>query len=129
MGRQGQPRAAQVHAVYLSDRKGWSQDAPLPRPHLRVGSGGESISLEILVYLRPSKGKQLFSFISSSMAALFGLVLVCCCQRLCYSAIISVYIIALRWFTANSSPASKWKMIGVTVDIWFSIIFWSINQK
>jgi len=29
VGRQGQPMGAQVHAVYLSDRKGWSQD-PLP---------------------------------------------------------------------------------------------------
>ena len=26
MGRQGQPRGAQVHPMYLSDRKGWSQD-------------------------------------------------------------------------------------------------------
>ena len=39
VGRQGQPRGAQVHVMYLSDWKGWSQDAPLPRPHLRVGSG------------------------------------------------------------------------------------------
>jgi len=29
-GRQGQPRGAQVHAVYPSDEKGWSQDPPLP---------------------------------------------------------------------------------------------------
>jgi len=40
VGRQGQPRGSQVHAMYLSDWKGWSQDSPLPRPHLRVGSGG-----------------------------------------------------------------------------------------
>jgi len=38
-----QPRGAQVHAVVLSDRKGWSQDPPLPRPHLRAGSGAEHI--------------------------------------------------------------------------------------
>ena len=37
----GQPRGAQVHTMYLSDWKGWSQDAPLPRPHLRVGSAGK----------------------------------------------------------------------------------------
>jgi len=30
-----------VHAMYLSDRKGWSQDSALPRSHLRVGSGGK----------------------------------------------------------------------------------------
>jgi len=36
-------------------------DAPLPRPHLRVGSGGEGILLEIPVYLRPSESKQLLS--------------------------------------------------------------------
>jgi len=33
MGRQGQPRGAQVHAMYLSDWKGCSQDPPLPRSH------------------------------------------------------------------------------------------------
>jgi len=52
VGRQGQPSGAQVH-----DQKGWSQDPPLPRPHLRGGSGGNGIVLEIPVYLRPSKGK------------------------------------------------------------------------
>jgi len=44
VGRQGQPRRAQVHATYLSDWKGWSQDATLPRPHVRVGSGGKDTS-------------------------------------------------------------------------------------
>ena len=62
VGRQGQPRGAQVHAVHLCNWKGWSQDPSLPRPHLRVDSGGKGISLEILVYLRPSKGKQLLYF-------------------------------------------------------------------
>ena len=47
VGRQGQPRGAQVHAMYLSDEKGWSRDAPLSRPHVRVGSGGQIISLEV----------------------------------------------------------------------------------
>ena len=55
--RQGQRRAGQVHAMQLSDLKGWSQDPLHPRPHLRVGSGGENILLEISVYLSPSKGK------------------------------------------------------------------------
>ena len=56
VGRQGQLRGVQVQPVYLSDWKGWSQDPPLPRSHVRVGSGGKGI-LEIPVYLRPSEGK------------------------------------------------------------------------
>ena len=63
VGRQGYPRGAQVHATYLSDQKGWSQDAPFPRPHLRAGSGGEAILLEILAYLRLSKGKNFYLFL------------------------------------------------------------------
>ena len=47
---------------------------PLPSPHLRVGSGGEGISLEIPTHLRSSKGKQIF-FSVVSMAAAFGLIL------------------------------------------------------
>jgi len=49
-----------VHAMQLSDWKGWNQVPPLPRPHLRVGSGGEGILWGILTYLRSSKGKQFF---------------------------------------------------------------------
>jgi len=44
VGRHSQPRGAQVQAVHLRDQKGWSQDPPLLRPHLRIGSGGEGIS-------------------------------------------------------------------------------------
>ena len=58
--RQGQPRGAQLYAIHLSDQKGWSQDPPLPRPHLRVGSGSKDVSLEIPAYMRSSKGKQAF---------------------------------------------------------------------
>ena len=72
VGRQGQPRGA-----HLSDWKGCSQDPPLLTPHIRVGSGGEDILLEIPAYLRPSEGKQLLSVISAPTAALFGLVLIC----------------------------------------------------
>ena len=46
VGRQGQRRGAQVHAVHLSNQKGWSQDRPLPTPRLRVGSEGEGISCQ-----------------------------------------------------------------------------------
>jgi len=49
VGRQGQPKGAQVHAVHMIEYKGCP---PLPRPHLRVGSGGEVVLLEIPVYLR-----------------------------------------------------------------------------
>ena len=47
---QCQPTGAQLQAMKLSDQEGWSQDLPLPRPHLRVGSGSKCISLEIPVY-------------------------------------------------------------------------------
>ena len=49
VGRQGQSRGAQVHA--MDDQKDWSQDPPLPRPHLRFGSGGQAVLLEVPVYL------------------------------------------------------------------------------
>ena len=87
VGRQGQPRGAQVYAMQLSDWQGWSQDPPLPSLHLRVGSGGEGVLLEIPAYLRPSKGKQTFSFVSvPTAAAALGLILTCCSLGLCYSS-------------------------------------------
>jgi len=74
--------------MHLSDWKAWSQDPPLPRAHLRVGSAGKGILLEILAYVKSSKGKQLFSFVSVFMAAAFGLNLTCCSLGLCYPTII-----------------------------------------
>jgi len=68
VGMQGQPRGAQVHAVLLSDRKGWSQNPPIPRPHLRVGSGGEGILLEIPVYLRHLRSSGLIVHLSPRSA-------------------------------------------------------------
>jgi len=50
-----------VRALQLSEQKGWILTPPLPRPHLRVGSGGKSILLEISAYLRCSGSKYLFS--------------------------------------------------------------------
>uniref|UniRef100_A0A8V0XHC2 Phosphodiesterase n=1 Tax=Gallus gallus TaxID=9031 RepID=A0A8V0XHC2_CHICK len=41
--------------MHLNDQKRWSQDPPLPRPHLRVGCG-KGIFLEIPVCQRFSKG-------------------------------------------------------------------------
>jgi len=55
--RQGQPRGAQVYAMHLSDWKGWSQDPPLPRAHLRAGSEGMGFLLEIHAHPRSSEGK------------------------------------------------------------------------
>ena len=91
VGRQGQPRGAQVHAVYLSDWNGWSQGPPLASPHLRVGSGGEGISLEILVCLRPPKGKQLLCFISVPTSFTFKQILTCCGLGSCCSAVIVLF--------------------------------------
>jgi len=68
VGKQGQPRGAQVNALHLSDQRGWKHDPPLPRPHFRVGSEGKGILLEIPTYLRPTKGKQPLPFISVPMA-------------------------------------------------------------
>ena len=89
-GRQGQPRWAQVPAVHLSDQKECGA-----RPYLRVGSGGEGILLEIPACLRPSKGKQLFYFVSTSMAAAFGIIFTFCSLELSYPAVIAVFSIAL----------------------------------
>ena len=43
VGRQGQSREAQVYAMHRSDWAGWSQDPPLPRPHLSIDSGGKAV--------------------------------------------------------------------------------------
>lgn len=70
VGRQGEPRVAQVHAMLLKDWKGWIQDSPLPRPHSRVDSGGKGISgdpcLPFQGFLRVSR---FFFFVSVPTAA------------------------------------------------------------
>jgi len=68
----------QCNAMQLSDQKGWSQDSPHPRPHLRVGSGVKQILLEFPAYLGPSEGKQLLSFVSVPMAVAFEQLLTSC---------------------------------------------------
>ena len=75
VGRQGQTKGAQVHPMHLSDWKGWSQDLPLPRSHLRVGSGGKDFLVEFPAYLRSFWGKQLLSLIFVSMAVVFEQIL------------------------------------------------------
>ena len=88
-----------MQAMYLSLQVGWSQDPPLLRPHLRVGSGGEGILLEIPVYLRPSKGKQLISFVFVPIAAAFGHILTCCSLGLYFPTITVVFPIALQSYS------------------------------
>ena len=99
VGRQGQPRGAQVNAMNLSDQKLWSQDPPLPSPHLRVVRGGKNILLEIHIYLRLSEGKHLISFVSVLVATAFGLILACCSLGPCYSAVIAALSIVLQHIT------------------------------
>ena len=57
VGRHSQPRGAQVHVMYLSYTKGWSQNAPLPRAHLSVGSGDKGFLLEVSARVGPLGGK------------------------------------------------------------------------
>ena len=77
-----------MHATYLSDIQ-WKD----LRPHLRVGSGGMGILVEIPVYLRLSQGK--FLCCSTPMPPLVSLptpiafeqVLTCCSIELCLLAV------------------------------------------
>ncbi len=84
-----------MQAMQLSDQKGWSQDPLLHRSHLRVGSGGKGVLLEISAYQGPSKGEQMLSFVSVSMSAAFKHILTFCSLGLRYSAIIAVLSVAL----------------------------------
>jgi len=91
--RQGQPRKAQVHAMHLNDEKGWSQDTPLPRSHLSVGSGGEGILLEIHVYLRYSKGKCFLLLL-----LLFIIFSCVCCCIWTYPCLLQPWILLLCFY-------------------------------
>lgn len=73
---------SQVHEMILSDQKVWSQDPPLPRSHLRVGSGGEHILLVLLSTWGLWKVSRTFLFVFVSIAV--GFVLSCCSLELCY---------------------------------------------
>ena len=104
VGRQGQARGAQVHATDLNDWKCWSQDPSLPRPHLKVGSGGKSILLEMAAYLRLSVGKEIgFFFCCCWFVCLFVFcffvhsccISACCRLGLCDPAIVAVLYTAL----------------------------------
>lgn len=75
-----------MHVVHLSVWNGWSQDLSLSRLHLRLGSGGKGISLEIPAYLRPSEGGQILFLISVPMVAAFEYIRACYSLRVCYLA-------------------------------------------
>ena len=90
MGKQGQLRGAQVH------QKRQSLDPPLLRPHLRVGSGGKGILLEIPAYLRSFESKQFLSFMSVPTAVVFDQILTCCSLGSCCSAVIAGLSIVLH---------------------------------
>ena len=73
-----------MYATHLSNWKGWSQDPPLHRPHLRVGSGDEGISLESPAYWRSSKGKQFFFCFFLLVCLFFGCLFVCFSFLFCF---------------------------------------------
>ena len=66
------------------------------RSLLRVGSGDEGILLEIPVYLRPSKGKQIVFFVYMPTAVAFEQVLTCWSLGLCHFVVIAVLSIVLH---------------------------------
>ena len=94
LGRQEQPKGAQVHAMHewpegvetgstpsQTSFKGWQR---------RWGyfCGGPCV-------LRPSEGKQFLSLISVPAAVVFGQILTCYCQGSCCSVVIVVLSITL----------------------------------
>ena len=86
--------------MHLSDWKGQILAPSLPRPHLRVGSEGKSILLEILVYLRSSSGKLILPFVSVLTAVVFEQILACRTLGPCYFAVIAVASIILQVLTS-----------------------------
>jgi len=62
------------------------------RSHLRVGSGSKAVLMEIPVYLSPSGGKQLFSFVSVPVAVAFEQILTCWTLLLSYIVALSIVL-------------------------------------
>ena len=90
---------AQVHAMYLSEQKGRSQNPHLPRPHLRVGSGGKGISLENpCVTWGLLKVSRFFLFVSVLLPAAFGWVLTWYGLGFCYSVVVAALSIMLQCY-------------------------------
>ena len=90
---------AQVHAMYLSEQKGRSQNPHLPRPHLRVGSGGKGISLgNPCVTWGLLKVSRFFLFVSVLLPAAFGWVLTWYGLGFCYSVVVAALSIMLQCY-------------------------------
>ena len=103
-----------MHVMYLSEWKGWSQDPPLPRSHLRVGRGGKGILLEIPTHLKPSEGKQILSFVSVPMAVAFDqiLALLLCCCRLAFHHVTGLSSWLLAWMVRKAEECSVVQLSG-----------------
>ena len=96
----------------------------LPRPHLRVGSGGKGILLEIPVYMRYSGGKQLPSFISMPTAVAFEQILTCCSLGPCCSAVIAALSIALQYLTIKFASCKE-----ARVKNFICSIMWQVKNR
>lgn len=94
LGRKAE--ATQGSPNVCNDQKGWSQDPSLPRSHLKVGSRGTVVSLEIPVCMRTSEGKHFLSssllHLSESSIVVYDLV-----------ALLPLLLIALHLTIPNSS--------------------------
>ena len=109
VGRQGQPRGAQVHAVLLSG-EGLEPGFTSSRPHLRAGSGGEGILWEIPEYLRPSSGKQLLSFTFVSVAAVQDFTAMRHCYTFHFVTVAKSEIAGYDCYEPRTSPNAAWEL-------------------
>ena len=107
-GKAGPAQGASGVCNALSDQKGWNQDPPLLRPHLRDGSGGKGILLEIPMCLRLFRGKQLLSFVSVPMAVMFERICICCSLGLSLLCFLSCYSITLMLLSKCFSVCYCW---------------------
>jgi len=95
VGRQGQPRGAQVHAVHLSDRKGWSQDPPLSRLHCWQWRQGHLAGRSLPIWGLPGVSKFFYLFLRSQLLH-FGSIL---CRAMFWSLLFSCANDVVREFS------------------------------
>jgi len=93
--------------MHLSDWKGWSQDLPLSRTHLRDGSGCKGIFLEIPAYVRPSEGKHLLPLVSVPTAIVSEQIFTCCSLMMTAEHVIITLSIALHIVFIKSNSSSQ----------------------
>ena len=113
---QGQPRGAQLHAMHLNDWKGWRQDPPLLRSHLRIGGGkeGEYTSPEDLCLL-----EDLLGFLKvSSVFLLFLHLLLSHLSRLLLAVVYDLIVLSSCYtFYCNTLAVSE--ILKHNSNIWF----------